>query len=413
MGAFIMRRDGLFRQKAKQQLDDLIHAGRALTARHRGALPAYERLLWHVRARTSLLHSSDRAGDNRSMVNAGLLDLALHHDDWIRSVEMWCPTHQAVWPLFSSLAQHLLARYPVPAFMTSVWFDQSLGKRLPQQEWYKHLGRGENIRTAKLPLKLTRAMAHLFTQAPHHLTAIQAIRWAQVRGLGGSKPLARAVAGTRLGKFLENEDFWESVLHFFINHPSLGFAQIGPVVDFLQHQRFQWREGVTLAGVFGKIPPPHPQYTMKGRTVASILRQVEEWHKELGKEENQPTIMWRHSPIKDFRFIEGSEALGNMRAWTISEILTTRALYLEGRAMRHCVETYGDECEQREVSIWSMQVETQRGQHRALTIEVDLPTRTIWQVRRKCNRMPTAYEQAVVERWAITEGLKVADEIRI
>lgn len=315
-----MRRDGLFRQTAKQQLDGLIHAGRQLAARHREALPAYERLLWHVRARTNLLHPSDRAADNRSMVNAGLLDLALHHADWIRSVELWCPVSQAVWPLFSSLAQHLLARYPVPAFMTSVWFDGSHGKQSPQQEWYKHLGRGENIRTAKLPLRLTKAMAHWFTQAPHHLTAIQAVRWAQVRGLGGSKQLARSVVGTRLGKALENENFWEGVLHFFINQPSLDFAKIGPVVDFLQHQRFEWREGVTLAGVFGKIPPPHPQYTMKGRTVASILRQVEEWHKEHGKEENKPTIMWRHSPSRDFRFLEGSECLGNMRAWTISEL---------------------------------------------------------------------------------------------
>jgi hypothetical protein len=404
-----MRKDGLFRKTAKLQLDELIHAGRELTARHRGSLTAYERLLWHVRSRTNLLHPSDCAGDNRSLVNAGLIDLALHHADWIRSVEMWCPAHQNVWPLFSSLAQHLLARYPVPAFMTSVWFDQSHGMHLPQQEWYKHLGRGENIRTVNLPLRLTNVMAHWFKQAPHHLSAIQAIRWAQVRGLGGSKHLARAVVGTRLGKVLENEDFWESVLHFLINHPSLDFAQIGPVVDFLQHQRFEWREGVTLAGVFGKIPPPQPQYTMKGRTVASILRQVEEWHKELGKEENRPTIMWRHSPIREFRFIEGSEELGNMRAWKISELLSTRALFLEGQAMRHCVAVYGDECVRRKVSIWSMQVETHQGQHRALTIEVDMPTRTIWQVRGKCNRMPSFCERAIVERWAAVEGLIIGE----
>jgi hypothetical protein len=59
-------------------------------------------------------------------------------------------------------------------------------------------------------------------------------------------------------------------------------------VDFRQHQRFEWKEGVSAEGVFGKQPPPRPDYTMKGRTVASILRQVEEWHKELGQETNQP-----------------------------------------------------------------------------------------------------------------------------
>jgi hypothetical protein len=119
---------------------------------------------------------------------------------------------QHAWPQFSSLAQHLLARSPVPPFMASAWFDLPPGEQLPQHDWYRHLGRGENIRTAKLPLRLTRAMAHLFTQAPHYFSAVAALRWAQVRGLGGSPALARAVVGTRLGKVLENEEFWESVV---------------------------------------------------------------------------------------------------------------------------------------------------------------------------------------------------------
>ena len=38
------------------------------------------------------------------------------------------------------------------------------------------------------------------------------VRWAQVRGLGGTEALARAVAATRLGRELANEDFWETVL---------------------------------------------------------------------------------------------------------------------------------------------------------------------------------------------------------
>lgn len=326
-----MRKQGLFRQTAKQQLDGLIHTGRSLTERHYGALPAYGRLLRHVQTHTALLHPSDRPGDNRSLFNVGVLDLALHHADWLRPVETWCPVKQNIWPQFSSLANHLLARYPVPAFMTSVWFDQPHGKKLPQHEWYKHLGRGENIRTASLPVRLTKAMAHLFTQAPHHLTAVQAIRWAQVCGLGGSKVLARAVVATRLGKVLENEDFWESVLHFFINKPSIDLAQIGPIVDFLQHQRFEWKDAVSPDGVFGKQPPPRPDYTMKGRTISSILRQVEEWHRELGREENQPSITWRHAPFNDFSLVQGEEALGNMRVWTITEILTSRCCSLKVR----------------------------------------------------------------------------------
>ncbi len=408
-----MRREGSFRQTAKRLLDDAIHTGRFLAERHDGALPAYERLLRQVQTQTDLLHPSDRHGDNRNLLNAGLLALSLHHADWLRPVETWFPSRQNAWLLFTSLAHHLLAVYPVPPFMTSVWFDLPPGEILVQHSWYKLLGQGRNIRTANLPLRFTRAMTHLFGQAPHHYTAIAALRWAQVRGLGGSEALARAVVGTRLGKVLENEDFWESVLHFFINHPSLELAQIGPIVDFLQHQKFEWKEGVSSEGVFGKQPPPRPDYTMKGRTVASVLRQVEEWHKQLGQDTNQPCLSWRHSPFRDFRQVEGSEALGNMRVWTITELLTSRALFVEGRAMRHCVATYAERCARRQTSIWSMRMENQRGRHRVLTIEVDLLKRTVCQSRRKCNRLSQAVEREVMERWAAQEGLKVAESVRL
>jgi hypothetical protein len=296
--------------------------------------------------------------------------------------------------------------------MASAWFDLPDGEKLPQQDWYRHLGRGENIRTAGLPLRLTRAMAHLFTQAPHHYSAVAAVRWAQVLGLGGSKALARAAVSTRLGKVLENEGFWESVLHFFINHPGLDLAHVGPIVDFLQHQRFEWKEGVSQDGVFGKQPPPHPDYTMKGRTVASILRQVREWHEELGREANRPSVSWPRSPFNGFRLVQGQESLGNMRVWTITEILTSRGLSLEGQAMRHCVATYVDACIRRQASIWSMRVESRHGPQRALTIEVDIPRRTVCQARGKCNRLPSDREWEAVERWAEAEGLRVAEAIR-
>jgi len=406
-----MRKQTSFRKKLKQLLDDSIHAGRSLAARHDGALPAYECLLRQVQCRTALLRPSDRAGDYRNLVNAGLLALALHHADWLRPVETWFPTAQKAWPQFTSLAHHLLAHYPVPPFMTSVWFDLPPGEVLPQHGWYKHFGLGHSIRTAGLPLRFTKAMAHLFAQAPHHYTAIAALRWAQVRGLDGSEPLARAVVGTRLGRVLENEEFWESVLHFFVNHAALDLAEVGPVVDFLQHQKFEWKEGVSPEGVFGKQPPPRPDYTMKGRTVASLLRQVEEWHKQLGHDTARRSLAWRPAPFKDFRLIEGSEALGNMRAWTITELLTSRALFLEGQAMRHCTATYAERCAHRQTSVWSMQLEDQRGRHRVLTIEVDLPKRTICQARRKCNRLPQTTERQVMERWAAQEGLKVVESV--
>lgn len=337
--------------------------------------------------------------------------LALYHSDWLRPIESWQPMKLNPYPQFAALAQHLFARYPVPACMTSVWFDLPLGDRLPQHVWYKHLGLGRNIRTASLPLQLSKAMAHLFGQAPHHYTAIAALRWAQVRGLGGNEALARTVVGTRLGRILENEVFWEQVLRFFIGQPALDLAHIGPVVDFLQHQRFEWRDGVMPNGVFGKVPPPQPGFTMQGRTAASICRLVSEWHKQLGRESNQPAIVWPHSPIKDFQWVEGSEQERNLRCWTIAELLTNRALYLEGREMRHCVASYLDRCVRRQASIWSMEVEHPRGRHRVLTIEVDPAKRVICQARKKLNERPHEQEMEVLKLWAADQDLTIAESL--
>jgi hypothetical protein len=405
-----MRGHGAFRQSGKQQLDDAIHAHRRALARHHiGALPAYEQLLRYVQTRTALLHPTNSPKDHRGKLNDGLVALALYHSDWLRSVETWVPTQQNCYPQFASLAQHLFARFPVPACMTSVWFDLPLGERLPQHTWYKHLGLGQNIRTASLPMQLTRTMAHLFHQAPHHFSAVAALRWAQVRGMGGNEALARAVVGTRLGKILENEVFWETVLQFFVNQPSLDLAQVGPIVDFLQHQRFEWRDGVSPTGALGKQPPPQPDFTMRGRTTASLGRLVREWHRQLGQESQQPSIAWQRSAINEFQMVEGSEELGNVRIWTVSELLNSRALFLEGQSMRHCVATYVKSCIRRQTSIWSMQIEHQRGRHRVLTIEVDLLKRTICQARKKANQRPHEKEIAVMERWAKEQGLKVSD----
>jgi hypothetical protein len=404
-----MRKERSFRQRAQQLLDDSIRAGRSLAARHDGAVPAYERLLSHVQGRTTLLRPSRHRGDHCTALNAGLLALALHHADWLRPLESWEPDQQSAWMQFASLAHHLFAWYPVPAFMNAVWFNPPLGQILPQHRWYKHLGLGHSIRTAGLPLRITRAMAHLFGQVPPPCPAIAALRWAQVHGLGGNEPLARAVIATRLGEVLENEDFWESVLLFFVKHASLDLAQVRPVVDFLQHQKFQSTDGVSADGISGKEPPPRPDYSIKGRTVASLLRQVEQWHRTLGQAMRQPSLSWRHSPISDLRLVQDGEVAANLRIWTITELLDSRALFLEGHAMRHCVATYTERCVSRRTSIWSMQMENQKGRHRVLTIEVNLMTKTICQARQKGNRRPQALGRETMERWAIGQGLRIAE----
>lgn len=406
-----MSKEQSFRATAKRSLDGSIRASFCL-ARRAGAGTAYERVLRHVQTVTSLLRPMPSVGrgrtGNRNLLNCGLLNLALHRADWLRPVETWAPPPGNPWPLFRSLAQHLFANYPVPACLISVWLKPPSKEACRQQGWFKHLGLGGSLRTADLPIPLTRAMAHCFGQAPAHFSVEAGLRWAQVRGLGGPPSLARAVAATRLGKEFQHEDFWLTVLQFLVNHPKLDPGHVGPIVDFLHHQRFVPQE-VFVGGVLVRQRPPRPDYSIKGRTVQSLLRQVEEWHKHLGKECRKPARVWGRSKIREFEVVEGCAQEQNMRRWTIRELLTSQELLAEGRALRHCVASYAAECAWRHTSIWSLRLENDTGERRVLTIEVDPATRTICQVRGKANRPPKERERGVLHRWVKREGLRMAE----
>jgi hypothetical protein len=394
---------------AKAAIDRAIRdAFAAIPGHHAATTAAFQRLLRHVRRRSGLLHPPADASrydlKGYDDVLAGLLSLATF--DWLRPVEDWEPTSDNLLPQFSSLARHLLAAYPVPQFMTSVWFKGPDAEAGRQQRWYAHVGAGRNIRTADLPLPYTKRMAHHFLQAPDHLAVEAALRWGQVRGLGGSRPLALAVAATRLGRSFEDEDFWGTVVQFLVNHPELDPSQVGPVVDYLHHQRFVSQDGLVEEGELTGLGPPQPNLSMKGRTPRALLRQVGEWHERLKLSRDVATLSWKPSGIGAFRHVE-READAGLRCWTIRELTSGEQLRREGAAMRHCVASYAHSCARRSTSIWSMRFEDGGRRFRVMTIEVDLATRTIRQARRRGNAPANEKALGVMRRWAGREGLRL------
>lgn len=338
----------------------------------------------------------------------GLMALAQHWRSWIRPVEDWAPRTHNTRRQFASLARHLLAEYPVPAFMDAVWFSGIGEAALRRQRWFSHIGTGNSIRTADTPIPLTKRMAHYFMQAPADCTVDQALRWGQVVGLGGNPRLAQAIATTRLGEHFEHEDFWITVIRFLIDTPMLDLVHVGPIIDYLHDQRFVEREEFVAAGVFERRPPAQPNLTMKGRNPRTLLRQVERWHHQLGHETASIKSEWTGSGIGGFDGIEGTKGSPSLRRWTIREILGGHALVAEGRAMQHCVASYARSCARRETSIWSLQMHNHEGSQRVLTVEVRLASKTICQARGKRNAMPDAKSKDILRRWAAQEKLTLA-----
>ena len=97
-----------------------------------------------------------------------------------------------------------------------------------------------------------------------------------------------------------------------------------------------------------------------------------------------------------------------MKVWRIRELLSSSELIAEGRAMRHCVASYSRSCYNGICSIWTVDVETEEGTEKLLTVEVATASNLIRQVRGKRNRRPTEKEKEILQRWAMQEGLELA-----
>ena len=304
------------------------------------ARTSFLRLVGSVRSRSVLLRPHPDGGridvEGLSRLVGGVLNLALHCKDWRRRPEEWSPSEDNPIPLFSSLAHHLLADYPVPPVLLSPWFRGRSPETWRQQGWFIHLGRGGSPRTAGLPIPITRRIAHEFAQAPPQFRVEYAIRWAQVLGLGGTESLAHTLARSELGRSFHAEEFWVTVIHFFINNPGIPERDIHAIVDYLAVQRFAPRFATIGDDVDVTLGPAQPDLTMKGRTASSLLRQVARWRKERDDRSNPDRVLltWDHSSFGEYTRVEEDGT-----TWTIRELLDSAALVqrgaIDGALRRH------------------------------------------------------------------------------
>ncbi len=405
--------DGLFHGRGLLR-DDLERFHNLLNRRGKQGEPAIDRqalkrLLTHLaKVRCKLLDDvSDRTvhyGEDSHL--EAIARLAAHQAHWLRPPETWRPSSKNARRQFISLTQHLLARYDMPMFMLSAWFD-SRHRMAPRYRcWYVHLAQGGRLRDCALPIVYTKRMAHCFMQAPDDLTVSQAVRWGQVIGLGGDVRLAREIVATRLGERFEHDDFWCSVVRWFVANPMLDPVHINPIIDYLRHQRFvpvdiqvgdQWQQ-----------QPQQPNLSMKGRTAATLIRQVEGWHQRLSRSNLIQVQQWKSTGLPGLFLTEGQPNTSSWRQWSIRELVSSGALVAEGRAMQHCVASYTASCARGQTSIWTLEQRTLGGQEKCVTIEVMPSGRYICQIRGRRNRLATEQELRVIHHWAEQQDLKVA-----
>ena len=337
----------------------------------------------------------------------GLIALAQLKKDWIRPLEDWEPTSHNSRRQFSSLARHLLAKYFVPRFMDVCFFEDHILHQL----WYIHIGLGYNIRKAiELPIPMTKMMAHHFMKAPDDYSFNAAIRWGQIYSLGGDARLANAIRGTMLENAFVHDDFWETVIRWFIVNPMLDTAHVGPIIDYLQNQRYAGRRIFVGPGVVEERGPEQPNMSMKNRDPDALLKAVAAWHKKLGKERRGENSVWTSCGLPGFELQEGEAHNKNCKIWTIREMLSHKELVADGRALHHCGGSYAHSCSSGRCSMWTMELEDYAGTHKVLTIEVN-KSNVISQARGNYNAKAEAKPANIMARWAQQAGLSVASYI--
>ncbi|BBM86476.1 PcfJ domain-containing protein [Candidatus Uabimicrobium amorphum] len=328
----------------------------------------------------------------------GIMEILRYHHEWKRCIFEWKPKTRSSHKQFLSLLRHLLIDYNVPQFLLKTF----LFPIRKYQPLLLALGRGESIRHHPLlPMPMTKKMVHYFAKTPNSYQIEESFRWAQVRAMGGSSQLVEKLRCTKIMRDYSENEFWTSVVQFFIRHPQLE-KHSNPIIDYLHYHKFVNREVHTPEGI--KISSPlQPHLSMKGRTPKAILKQVDEWHEQLGRSGVEENVYWKHSCVGDFSYHN------EKGFYAIRQLLSKAELIVEGRTLRHCVASYESKCKRNSSTIWTMEFrETEEATPRKLvTIEMNAQ-KIICQVRGKRNRRMNAEEKSVLNRWCKHQGLVLA-----
>ena len=361
-------------------------------------------LLITIQKISNFLYEDIRFGDKKFLYIEAMIKINDRRTEWIRDLKSWKPATHNAHRQFSSLIRHLFCKYDIPKFFDSSWFRNEKGS-YKFRDCFIHIGLGNNIRTVKMPITMTKKMAHCMMQAPENYTVENAIRWGQIHALGGDKRLVSEVIATNLGKSFSEDNFWVSFINFFIQNPMLDRKHVGPIFDYIYHQKYKIEEAVVGEGRVVNTPPPQPNFTMAQRDPEVLLRQIDRWHGTLNKVSPAKNLYFKRVEIKPLAYSKGkNEEQITLR---IKQLLSGQALIEEGRAMSHCVASYAISCFKEKCSIWSLEKEYKDRVEKCLTIEVD-KSNVIVQVRGKRNRLPNSSEINLLNRWAIENELTLS-----
>ena len=264
-----------------------------------------------------------------------------------------------------NLVKHLFYRYNVPKFLTEEWINKGNKEFL---YWSILVGQGKSLHKEKAIPYLTKKEISYFLKLKGN-TARRNV-WLAKANTYGLEP-KRALRMCDVFVTWKINSFHCDVIRFFVRN-KVDDQAFNEVLDYLVNRH---RED--------------PTYSLKGRTLQSLLVSVNEWHIEL-MEKKLENSEWIHIDVPVWTY-----KTRELFTWRCVQLTSSKELFKEGKAMRHCVSSYVDYCKKGRCAIFSMwSTEGSR-----LTIEISLPAKIITQVSGKCNARPSSQERSMVNRW--------------
>ena len=374
----------------------------------RERIEAYEATL---RACARRAQSPSLLSDAIAAVRVGLSSFVLRDsDDWRPRLKTRDPAR-----LKLAAARYLFARYPVPAPLEHIWSGPAgLGASevKERKRWYLVAAQGGSLYKECAKELLSRMEVHAFLHPPVALSFEAAFWQAIARSYTDDVGVALRIARSKIAtapRTPKAHAFWREAARFFCVHP-LPLEEIDDLCDFLS-ARFQ----------------ADRRYSLKGRTPASLRRQMREWHRELAQLDQIRRMAQRHAgaqarrPATDGKPSDGGRWPGAALAdWSwqpsakearhrreeilVVQLRTGADLVAESRAMHHCVSGYAYKCLAGNASIWSLRRRAAGAVERLLTIELDRQHVAI-QIRGFANRLARPEEEAMLKRWAKARGV--------
>jgi len=291
--------------------------------------------------------------------------------------------------------------YPVPQFMLELFTDKAkselfVNSLLPRKlffKWFIIIATGGSF--AKYSKEIfTKKEAHLFLNAPDNNTIIENIWWAKCKSIDLGRKVTHAIV-KRLFRninpprhYLEiaNLFWWQRLLILLKNcEDEVSIESLNDIMDFL-------RDRHNNSDVFD----------LKGRTFNSLIKLSNEWHRtmQFRKFGNQ-NFTWRGIDIPDWNWTDKKQT----STWTVTQLLTSKELFNDGKRMRHCVASYGQRCMQGQSAIFSlMEDDGMNMPEKHVTIELSSSKQLI-QANARMNRQPKGMAKLILNKWLSHNGI--------